>query len=71
MVKHRRDYKNEVKVWAKRIGVREAERNLVIAGVSTAVAYRLARGCYKSNPKQDTCDAIEDALAGVGSDKAS
>ncbi len=48
--------------WIAKIGKSEAERQLILAGMSGSTAQKLIAGSYASQPKRLLLKAIEEAL---------
>lgn len=71
MKRQRRDYKKEIRAWAVRDGNDQVIIALATAGMSIAMAQKLVYGTYKSNPKQDAVEMIEEAMAGFDKNAAS
>lgn len=57
-----KDLKTKIDKWVTKIGSKEAEIELMRAGISGSTAQKLIKGAYPSQPKHLVLQAIESAM---------
>ena len=57
-----KDLKAKISRWVSAVGIRTAERLLIVSGISSSMAQKLTRGSYPGQPKDLYIELIEAAM---------